>query len=108
MKNFFKKIYYTELLFSIIFAFAIFFMSKIVFLGYVYDENYMDLVFFNEFIIVLLFVPIIYFCIRSLEKYYKNIIDYIILKEEFKPKIKFCIVAFIFLLIVYLLYFLSF
>ena len=39
MKNFFKKIYYTELLFSIIFAFAIFFMSKIVFLGYVYDEN---------------------------------------------------------------------
>lgn len=108
MKKILSKISFSRLLFSIVFAFSLFYMSKIFFLGYVYYENYMDLVFFSEFKILIILIPIIYLLATLLEKHYINIYNYIICEKEFEKKKLFCIVAFIFLLIVYLTYFLTF
>ncbi len=108
MKKFLSKISFSRLLFSIIFSFALFYMNKIVFLGMVYDENYMDLVFFSEFKILLLIIPLIYLLLTLIEKNYKKLYSIIILKEEYNKKKIFCIVAFIFLLIIYLAYYLTF
>ena len=68
----------------------------------------MDLVFFSEFKILIILIPIIYLLATLLEKHYINIYNYIICEKEFEKKKLFCIVAFIFLLIVYLTYFLTF
>ena len=76
MKKILSKISFSRLLFSIVFAFSLFYMSKIVFLGYVYYENYMDLVFFSEFKILIILIPIIYLLATLLEKHYINIYNY--------------------------------
>ncbi len=108
MKKILNKISISRLLFSIIFSLALFYMNKIVFLGMVYDENYMDLVFLSEFKILILLIPIIYFLTAFIEKAYNVLYPYIILKEEFKYKKYFCIASFIVLLMVYIIYFLTF
>lgn len=106
-KNILKKISLSILLFSIIFSFALFFMSKIVFLGYVSRENYMDKIFLIEFSILIILVPISYFLLYILEKHYNKISNMIVQEKEFKNKNLFCLIAFIFLFSIYIIYFLS-
>lgn len=108
MKKIISKISISRIIFSLIFALALFYMNKIVFLGMVYDENYMDLVFLSEFKILIILVPVIYLLITFIEKAYGALYPYIILKEDFKYKKYFCIASFVFLLMVYLVYFLTF
>jgi len=108
MKNFLSKISISKLLFSVIFSFALFYMSKIVFLGMVYDENYMDLVFFSEFKILFILVPIVYLITYLIEKQYKKMYPYIIEKNQIINKKLFCISAFIFLLTIYFICYLTF
>ncbi len=108
MKKILSKISYSRLCFATIFSFALFFMNKIVYLGYTSAENYMDAVFFNEFSILLIIIPVVYYLLYILEKYYKKIIHFIILEEDFNHKALFCIVASIFLLLTFLAYYLTF
>ncbi len=108
MKKFLSKISFSRLLFSVIFSFALFYMSKIVFLGMVYDNNYIDVVYFSEFKVLILLIPLIYLLMALLEKYYKKIYSIIIVEEEYENKKHFCIIAFIFLLLIYMVYYLTF
>ncbi len=107
MKKFLSKISYSRLLFSIVFSIALFCMNKIVFLGRVSDENYMELIFFSELKILIILIPIIYLILYFIEKFYKKIINIIIIKEEYSNKKIFCIVTFVFLLVVFLVYYFS-
>lgn len=107
MKNVLNKISYSRLFFSIIFSIALFLMSKIVFLGGTFQENYIELIFLSEFKILILLIPIVYLLLYILENHYKKIINTFIKQEEFKHKKKFCLVSFIFLFIIFLLYYFS-
>ena len=103
-----KKISISRLIFSSIFALAIFYMSKIVFLGYVYEENYMEKFYFSEYKILLLWIPIIYLLLYLIERFYKTIITHITGVDNSKYKKKFCVISFIIMLILYIFYFLTF
>ena len=83
-------------------------MSKINFLGYVFNENYIDLVFLNEFLILLFLIPVTYLLLFFIEKNYDTIIENMICQKTIKHKKLFCFTAFIFLLIVYLVYYFTF
>ena len=83
-------------------------MSKIVFLGYVFNDNYMEKIRAEEFNILLFLIPASYLILFLLEKHYKSITKFIIVEEEYNNKKVFCLVAFIFLLIIYLVYYFSF
>ena len=107
LKNVLNKISYSRLFFSIIFSIALFLMSKIVFLGGTFQENYIELIFLSEFKILILLIPIVYLLLYILENHYKKIINTFIKQEEFKHKKKFCLVSFIFLFIIFLLYYFS-
>lgn len=108
IKKMVKNFSFSRLIFSIIFSLAIFYMNKIVFLGMVYDENYMELIFLNEFAILFILVPIFYLLLTLLEKFYKHIEPSFISNIEYKNKKLFLTVAFIFLLIIYLVYYFTF
>ena len=106
--SFIKKISISRLIFSSVFALACFFMNKIVFLGHVYDENYMEKVFFSEYKILLLLIPAIYAILYLIEKCYKNVVGHIAGYDNSKCKKPLCITTVVFLLIVYTIYFLTF
>lgn len=108
MKKIFKKFSFSILFFSVIFSIALFYMNKIVFLGDVSEENYIEKFFLGDFSILLIFIPIVYFIIYWIEKKYLKISKYIVRKKSYNNKKGFCLVAFIFLLIVYSIYYLSF
>ena len=99
---------FSRLLFSIIFSISLFFMNKVAFLGYVFHPNYMDKIFLSEFKILFLFIPITYLLLYLIENHYKKIIDIIITNKPFEHKKTFCITAFIFLLVIYLIYYFTF
>ena len=107
-KNIVKKISISRLIFSIIFSIAIFFMSKIVFLGFVDKENYMEKFYFSEYKILFLFVPLVYVLLYIIEKGYSKGISYITGSDNSKYIKRFCAITFIILLIVYLFYYFTF
>ncbi len=107
MKKILRQISYSRLLFSIIFSVALFCMNKIVFLGMVYDENYMELIFLSELKIFIFLIPLIYFVLYFIEKVYRKMINIIIVKEEYGKKKTFCVATFIFLLVIFLIYYFS-
>lgn len=72
------------------------------------DNNYLDKIFFNELFILFLIIPIIYFLIYFIEKHYFKICDLMVTSENKINKKKFCIVTFIFLMCIYLLYYFTF
>ena len=102
MKKFLSRISISRVLISIIFSIALFCMNKIVFLGQVWEENYMELMFLSELKVFLLLIPLIYTFLYFVEKYYKKIVDIVVIKEEYKNKRKFCIATFVFLLTIFL------
>lgn len=107
MKKFLSRISISRVLISIIFSIALFCMNKIVFLGQVWEENYMELMFLSELKVFLLLIPLIYTFLYFVEKYYKKIVDIVVIKEEYKNKRKFCIATFVFLLTIFLVYYFS-
>ncbi len=107
-KNTYPKLSISRLFFSIIFSLALFFMSKISFFGMVKKNNYMDIVLLSDFKWLILLVPIIYLLALLIEKYYKKIYSYVIIKEDFKNKKLFCIAVFVILLLIYMVYYLTF
>ena len=108
IKSFLQKFSWSRLLFSLIFSIALFYMNKIVFLGKVFNENYMDLVFFNEFKILLLLVPIIYVLLSFIENYFNNNSSKFIDKNQNVNIKHFVIITFFFLLFIYSIYYLTF
>ncbi len=111
LSNFFKenfhKFSFSTLLISIIFSIALFLMSKIKFMGFVYDNNYIDKIFLSELLILLPIIPIIYFLLNSLGLHYKNNLDvFKTMKKNINIK-KFVIVTFLLLFLVYIIYYLS-
>lgn len=108
MKKILKQISISRLIFSIVFSIALFFMSKIRFYEYVTQNNYMEKIFLNEFLILFLIIPIVYGILYIIEEKYKKIIDIIIKKEENVDKKKFCVLTFLFLFGIYILYYLTF
>lgn len=108
MKKYISKLSISRLIFSIIFSLALFFMSKISFFGMVIKNNYMDLVYLSDFKCLILIVPIIYFLVSLIEKYYKKIYSYVIVEKDFNNKKLFCICIFVILLLIYMVYYLTF
>ena len=79
-------------------------MSKIKFLGLVYDNNYIDKIFLGDLTILLLIIPIVYFCLNCIVKHYKNNLDiFTKIKKKINIK-KFVIVTFLLLFLVYMIY----
>lgn len=103
-----SKISLSRLVFSLIFSIALFYMSKIAFFGEVYKNNYIDIILRSQFKILILIVPIVYFLALLLEKYYKGKYSELITPNKNCNKRLFCLIAFIFLLIIYMVYYLSF
>ena len=106
--NVIKKISISRLIFSSVFALALFYMSKIVFLGYVDNENYIEVFYFSEYSILFLLIPIIYAVLYFIEKYYAKGIEHIIGYDNSKCKKALCIISAVLLLVVYAIYFLTF
>ncbi len=117
LKTYFKKIDFSKLikkisisrvLFAFVFSLAFFYMSKIVYLGFTFNENYMEKFYFSEYKILLIYVPLVYGLLYLIEKYYKKGIDYIVGFDNSKYIKKICTITFITLFVIYLLYFLTF
>ena len=108
MKKLLTKISLSNLILSIIFSIALFYMSKINFLGYVFNENYIDNIFLNEFSILFFLIPIAYILLHFIEKNYIKLSSIIISNQEIENKTFFCCRVFIFLLIIYLIYYFTF
>lgn len=108
MKKILNKISFSRLLYSLIFSIALFFMSKIMWLGWVSEPNYIEMIYLKEFWVLIIIVPIMYTILYFIEKYYKNFLNIIVLKEEYKHKKEFLIVSGIFLGVIYLVYYLTF
>ena len=108
IKNFLKKFSISRFLFSSIFSIALFYMTKIHFGGFVGDNNYFEKIFLTDFAVLLLYIPLIYLLLSFLEKHTLLLSNFIISNNQTVNKKKFCIVTFIFLFILYLVYYLSF
>ena len=103
-----KKISVSRLLFSIVFSIAFFYMSKVVFLGFTFNENYMEKFYFSDYRILLIWIPITYLVLYLIEKYYNKAIAYVVGFDNSRYIKKFCIYSFILMFGIYLLYFLTF
>ena len=108
IKHFLKKFSISRFLFSSVFSIALFYMTKIHFGGFVGDNNYFEKIFLTDFAILLLYIPLIYLLLSFLEKHTLLLSNFIISNNQTVNKKKFCIVAFIFLFLLYLVYYLSF
>ena len=108
IQNIIKKISISRLIFSFAFSLALFYMTKIVFLGYVDNENYMERFYFSEYSILLILIPVIYLLLYLIEKYYKMSVNHIIETDDIKHKKSFLIITSVVLLVVYAFYFLTF
>ncbi len=106
--KFIKKTSISRLIISCVFSLALFYMSKIVFLGYVFEENYMEKFYFSEYKILFLWIPIVYLLLYIIEKGYIKLINYLSFTDNTKYKKKFCGIFFVIILVVYLFYFLTF
>ena len=108
MKNLFKKICFSKLLLASIFSIALFYMNKIHFFEYVFENNYLEKYLFSEFLVLLILIPVNYILLGFIEKYYKVLTNNLIVNNEYINKKKFCLIAFIFLLLIYGVYYFSF
>jgi hypothetical protein len=103
-----KKISVSRLLFSTVFSIAFFYMTKVVFLGFTFNENYMEKFYFSDYKILLIWIPVFYGILYLIEKYYNKAIAYVVGFDNSRYIKKFCIYSFILMFGIYLLYFLTF
>lgn len=108
MKNLFKKICFSKLLFASLFSIALFYMNKIHFFDYVFENNYLEKYLLSELATLIVLIPINYILLSFIEKNYKILTNNLIVNNEHINKKKFCIITFIFLLLVYSIYYFTF
>lgn len=103
-----KKISVSRLLFSTVFSIAFFYMTKVVFLGFTFNENYMEKFYFSDYRILLIWIPVFYGILYFIEKYYNRAVPYIVGFDNSRYIKEFCIISFILLFSLFLLYYLTF
>ena len=86
MKNLFKKICFSKLLLASIFSIALFYMNKIHFFEYVFENNYLEKYLFSEFLVLLILIPVNYILLGFIEKYYKILTNNLIVNNEYINK----------------------